>query len=118
MVIEKKTGKRRWVDVPITQRMIDRARRGNCHTCLIAVALRAATGLKWVVWFDDAKIDTLFGRKPTWKFPESVRRIRAAFDNGDPVGPCVIKLPARFADKERFGDWSCLDEPEHIAPYV
>lgn len=110
--------KRRWIDVPITQRMIDRARKGDCHTCLIAVALRAATGLVWTVWFTDAKIDTLFGRKPTWRFPGSVRRILNAFDGGDSVEPCVIKLPARFADKKRFGDWSCVDKPKDIAPYI
>src|SRR5690348_3604207 len=109
-----KMAKRRWIEVPITQRMIDRARPGDCHLCLIAIALRAATGMTWTVWFDDAKIDTLFGRKPTWKFPESVRRIRDAFDNRDAVEPCVIKLPARFADKKRYGDWSCLDKPKDI----
>lgn len=108
----------RWIDVPITQRMIDRAVKGDCHACLIAVALRAATGLMWTVWFHDAKIDTLFGRKPAWKFPDSVQDILDRFDAGDPVEPCVIKLPARFADKKRFGDWSCLDTAKDIARYT
>lgn len=110
--------RRRWIEVPITQRMVDRAVRGDCYRCLIAVALRAATGMVWTVWFTDAKIDTLWGRKPTWKFPTEVRRIINAFDVGDPVEPCVIRLPARFADIQRFGDWSCTDKPKDIAPYI
>lgn len=110
--------KSRWIEVPITQTMIDRARKGDCHCCLIAIALRAATGLLWTVWFTDAKIDTLFGRKPTWKFPDSVRDILDRFDSGEPVEPTTFRLPARFADKKRFGDWSCLDKPKDIARYV
>jgi hypothetical protein len=110
--------KRRWVEVKITQTMIDRARRSDCHTCLIAIALRAATGLLWTVWYGDAKIDTLFGRKPTWKLPDDIFAIRVGFDAGETIEPCSFRLPARFANKDRFVDWSCEDRPEFVNPYI
>jgi hypothetical protein len=114
----EKQKKRRWVDVEVTQGMIGKAIPGDCHACLIAVALRAATGLVWTVWFGDAKIDTLFGRKPTWKLPYEVDEIRERFDAHKPVEPFTFRLPARFANKERYGDWSCLDNSRDIARYV
>lgn len=109
--------KHRWIEVQVTQTMIDRARPSDCAVCLIAVALRAATGLSWNVWYNDAKIDGLWGRKPTWKLPRAVRDLRERFDAGEKVEPTSFRLPARFADRERY-DWSCQDEPQTINPYI
>lgn len=95
---------KRHVTISITPDILRRAVRQGCYDCALALALREATGLDWHACEDSARIMTLRGRKPVWKYPPEVRRFVAAFDRGEQVEPVTFKLPARFADRERWAD--------------
>ncbi|HYE20124.1 MAG TPA: hypothetical protein VEA69_16880 [Tepidisphaeraceae bacterium] len=97
----KRKSKPRWVTVKVTRDLIGRARRQDCYFCLIALALRDATGYAWHVWFSTAEVEDWIGsgKRRTWKMTDDVRRLRSAFDAGEYVEPCEFRLPARFAGK-------------------
>jgi len=101
--------KKRWLIVPITAELIAKSKKSDCYQCLVALALREATGFIWHVVSDSARIETLFGplngRRPIWHFPDSVAALIRRFDRGDTVEPTTFRLPMRFADKSwlRFG---------------
>lgn len=94
--------KTRWINVRITEQMIAAAKPSDCYECLIAIALREATGFVWHVWMRSARIETLCGPTPrrTWYMPDSVQALMRRFDRGDEVTPTTFRLPARFGDKK------------------
>ncbi len=91
----------RWIEVPITQLHIDTGISGDCSFCMLALALREATGAPWKVLTDRAFID--LEDRPmratrVWQFSPSVRALVYNFDNRPAlVRPGRIRLPARFA---------------------
>lgn len=93
----------RWLMVHVTAEQIAKAKPQDCYECLIAVALREATGFSWHVVDGSARIETLCGplngRRRIWHFPNSVARLLHQFDRGETVEPTSFRLPARFADK-------------------
>lgn len=96
--------KTRWVNVEVTEEMIREAVPGDCYGCLVALALRKATGFHWHVTNDSARIEVLCGPlgklRPTWKLPRDVRELILRFDNRvgrRRVKPCTFRLPARYA---------------------
>lgn len=95
--------KKRWLIVQVTADQIAKAKPSDCYECLIALALRDATGFSWHVMDDSARIETLCGplngRRRIWHFPNSVARLLRRFDRNDTVQPTSFRLPARFADK-------------------
>ena len=96
-------GKKRWVVVEVTEDVIRRATPHDCYYCLIALALREATGFSWHVDFESARIEVLCGLdglRRTWVMPQEVRDAMQDFDSGRPVSPFSFRLPARFADKK------------------
>jgi hypothetical protein len=95
--------KARWLIIQVTAEQIAAAKPSDCYECLIALALREATGFSWHVWKDSARIETLCGplngRRRTWYFPSTVSQLMRRFDRDERVEPTSFKLPARFADK-------------------
>lgn len=88
----------RWVEVQITQDHIDKAKRKDPYACLVALALKDATGYLWQVEPDRALITLPQGSRPAWTFPRPVRFIlRKTEMLGQAMPPCSFRLPARFA---------------------
>lgn len=104
---------KRWVTVNVTEDIIKRARRQDCYYCLIALALREATGFSWHVWFESARIEVLCGLnglRRTWKMPPDVHDAMVTFDAGYAVAPFSFRLPARFADKKWLAYGAGVDD--------
>lgn len=80
-----------------TQEIIATAVPQDCHRCVIALALRRATGYEWSVSESDGRIDTYYGRKPVWTFPREIRDVIWRFDHGGEISPHTFRVPARFA---------------------
>lgn len=98
---------KRWVTVNVTEDIIKRADPGDCYGCLVALALREATGFVWHVVEDSARIEVICGPlgklRPTWYFPDEVRDLIRRFDRRfglEHVEPTTFRLPTRFADKK------------------
>lgn len=93
---------KRWINVDVTLAMTEQSKPYDCYMCLVAIALREATGFIWHVTASHARIEVYCGPPPrrTWKLPPQVRYIMSAFDTGNFVKPTTFRLPARFADKK------------------
>ncbi len=91
---------KRWIEVPITQGMIDEAVPLDCRRCVVAIALDRATPHRWFVSATKARVMTSYDAARVWRFPAPIRRLIRRFDNLDTVKPQTFRLPARFAKEK------------------
>ena len=90
------TMKTKRITIEVTEETIQKSRRTDCHHCLIASALRDATGFDWHVWYRVARCEgDVTGRKD-WPMPLRVREALNDFDAKRPVAPFSFTIPARF----------------------
>ena len=92
----------RWIEVPITQDIIDEAVPADYRRCVVAIALDRATPHAWSVSATDARIMTSYRGSRIWRFPAPIRHLIRRFDHLYAVKPQTFRLPVRFAS-DRWG---------------
>jgi hypothetical protein len=93
----------RWILVPLTQRHLDAGEPMHCYRCPLALALEEATSQHWQVTEATATMEDQAGHHllphggHVWRLPPQVQALIRQIDDGEPVRPCALRLPRRFA---------------------